>query len=299
MSALAWPLKNKPQYRWMWYQMSKFLSSWCQGFRVMLRTTDSTLFPVYLSLGSIPFCPLLLLLLAGLEFKFCDFVDTSVLPSFQTHFWNSITYWILSPCNLLKSSVPTPVSNHCLTSFLVSPPTLLLPECPFLNVHCYLYSVFFFFLSILHYSPLKINTSMFSIVVFIFSHCIYQTKPQSWIKCSICLSIFIPQLPAGRENRYSKWGDFCQLLMVLNSKQEKRNMLCPEGIYNEECKYTLNLSILFYHFLIYIYYTFSSILHRNHLSLNHQYLSGNNLSPFTEKIRASIYEHTQLLHHFV
>lgn len=108
------------------------------------------------TMGSIPSCLLMPLILAGLELKFCDFLDTSVLPSFQTHFCHSITYWVPSLCFLLKS-VPTPVSNHCLPSFLVS--NTLTPRMPFSQ--SIVTPLVFFFSHWPYNSSSTISTSMF------------------------------------------------------------------------------------------------------------------------------------------
>lgn len=65
-------------------------------------------------------------------------------------------------------------------------------------VHCCFDSIFPL-LWTLHNSPSKIGTNMLNIPVLRFSNCSHQTKPQNWVSGSFCLSVFTPQLSAGRE----------------------------------------------------------------------------------------------------
>lgn len=76
-------------------------------------------------------------------------------------------------------------------------------------------------------------------------------------------------------------------------------MPCPKRIYDNPAMQIE--AELYYSILLLLYlYLLSSLFYSSqkcHLSLNHQYLSRNNLLSFAEKIKVSMYEHIQLLSH--
>lgn len=121
MSISALLVEDKPQHPgmqdWDW---ASALHPGAKRPGAMYQAADSTALPARPSLDRAPPLPSTALHPGWTYAPVFDFLDTRFLPSSQSHVHHSITYWFPSLCFLLKSFDPTPVSNYCLLSFLIS-----------------------------------------------------------------------------------------------------------------------------------------------------------------------------------